>query len=183
MKILHLLFAPLLLGALSAAEPTRIYLANDDHTDFMWTADADTYANVFVELLDFHLKLADETADNAAAFRNRFNADGALWLATYEQRKTPAEFARLIARIKDGTISVPLNTVVSCPAASPSRRYCAGCITPAASSARTISVSRSRPRWRTRRCRSASRRSSPAPVRRIRGAASAPARADRKSVV
>ncbi len=25
-----------------AAEPTRIYLGNDDHTDYMWTADADT---------------------------------------------------------------------------------------------------------------------------------------------
>lgn len=102
-----------------APERTRVYLANDDHTDYMWTADADTYANVFVELLDFHLKLADETAGHAPAFRNRFNGDGALWLATYEQRKTPAEFARLIARIKDGTISVPLNTVVSCYGGQP----------------------------------------------------------------
>lgn len=101
-------------AAVPAAEPTRIYLANDDHTDYLWTADADTYANVFVEMLDFHLKLADETAANPSPYRNRFNADGSLWLATYEQRKTPAEFARLIARIKDGTISVPLNTVASC---------------------------------------------------------------------
>ncbi len=98
---------------LPAVEPTRIYIANDDHTDYMWTADADTYANVFVEMLDFHLKLADETAANPSPYRNRFNADGALWLSTYQQRKTPAEFARLIARIKDGTISFPLNTVVS----------------------------------------------------------------------
>ncbi len=97
-----------------AAEPTRIYLANDDHTDFVWTADADTYARVFVEMLDWHLNLADQTAGNAPPYRNRFNADGSLWLATYEQRKTPAEFARLVARIKDGTISVPLNTLVSC---------------------------------------------------------------------
>jgi hypothetical protein len=58
--------------------------------------------------------LADATAANPSPYRNRFNADGTLWLATYEQRKTPAEFARLIARIKDGTISFPLNTVVSC---------------------------------------------------------------------
>jgi alpha-mannosidase len=103
----------------SAAEPTRIYLANDDHTDFMWTADADTYADVFVDMLDFHLKLADETATNPAPYRNRFNADGSLWLSTYKRRKTPAEFARLIARIKDGTISVPLNTVVSTYGAQP----------------------------------------------------------------
>jgi len=106
-------------AALPAAEPTRIYLANDDHTDFMWTADADTYANVFVDLLDFHLKLADETASNSSPYRNRFNADGSLWLAIFEQRKSPAEFARLIARIKDGTISFPLNTIVSCYGGQP----------------------------------------------------------------
>ena len=100
--------------AAPAAEPTRVYLANDDHTDFMWTADADTYHRVFVEMFDFHLKLADETAANPSPYRARFNADGSLWLAAYEQRKSPAEFARLIARIKDGTISVPLNTLVSC---------------------------------------------------------------------
>ena len=103
----------LLSPALPAAEPVRIYLANDDHTDYMWTADADTYAKVFVDLLDFHLRLADETAAHPSPFRNRFNADGSLWLATYEQRKSPVDFARLIGRIKDGTISFPLNTVVS----------------------------------------------------------------------
>ncbi len=107
------------LAAVGAAEPTRVYIANDDHTDYMWTADADTYAGVFVEMLDFHLKLADETAANPSAYRNRFNADGSLWLSTYEQRKSPAELARLIDRIKDGTISVPLNTVVSCYGGQP----------------------------------------------------------------
>lgn len=47
-------------------------------------------------------------------YRARFNTDGGLWLAAYEESKTPAEFARLIARVKDGTISAPLNTLVSC---------------------------------------------------------------------
>lgn len=102
-----------------AAEPTRIYLANDDHTDYMWTADADTYAQVFVEMLDWHLRLADETAGNPPPYRHRFNPDGSLWLETYQQSKSPGEFARLIARIKDGTISVPLNTLVSCYGGQP----------------------------------------------------------------
>lgn len=115
----RLSFALALAGASFAAEPTRIYLANDDHTDYLWTADADTYAKVFIEMLDWHLQLADETAGNAPAYRNRFNADGSLWLETYQQRKSPAEFARLIARLKDGTISVPLNTLVSCYGAQP----------------------------------------------------------------
>ena len=47
------LVASALVGLASVqAEPTRIYIANDDHTDFMWTADADTYRNVFVDMLD-----------------------------------------------------------------------------------------------------------------------------------
>ena len=112
--------------AANAAEPVRIYLANDDHTDFMWTADADTYAKVFVEMLDFHLKLADETATNAPPYRNRFNADGNYWLWNYEQKKTPAEFARLIGRLKDGTLSAPLNALVSCYGGQPAEAVLRG---------------------------------------------------------
>ena len=114
------------LGTPSHAQPKRIYLANDDHTDFMWTADADTYAKVFVEMLDWHMKLADETATNAPAYRKRFNADGSYWLWNYQQKKTPAEFARLIGRIKDGTISAPLNTVVSCYGGQPAESVLRG---------------------------------------------------------
>lgn len=120
----------LLTGAacLDAAEPPpkRIYIANDDHTDFMWTADADTYANVFVDMLDFHLKLADETAGNAPPYRSRFNCDGSYWLWNYEQKKTPAEFARLIERVRDGTISAPLNTLVSCYGGQPAEAVLRG---------------------------------------------------------
>jgi alpha-mannosidase len=103
----------------SAAEPTRIYLANDDHTDYMWTADAETYNAVFVDMLDYYLRLADETKDNPSPYRSRFNADGSYWLWQYERRKTPAEFERLMARIKDGTISAPMSTLVSCYGGQP----------------------------------------------------------------
>jgi alpha-mannosidase len=109
-----------------AAEPKRIYIANDDHTDFMWTADADTYANVFVDMLDWHMRLADATATNAPPYRNRFNADGSYWLWNYEQKKTPAEFARLIERLKDGTISAPLTTLVSCYGGQPAEAVLRG---------------------------------------------------------
>ncbi len=108
------------------AQPTRIYIANDDHTDFLWTADADTYEKVFVEMLDFHLQLADETAANPPAYRNRFNADGSYWLWAYEQQKPPAEFARLIKRIRDGTISAPLNTLGGCYGGQPAEAVLRG---------------------------------------------------------
>ena len=50
-----------------AGEPKRIYLANDDHTDYLWTADAETYNAVFVDMLDYYLRLADETNDPSRA--------------------------------------------------------------------------------------------------------------------
>lgn len=112
--------------AANPAEPVRIYLANDDHTDFMWSATADTYANVFVEMLDWHLKLAAETATNPSPYRARFNADGNYWLWNYEQKRTPAEFARLIGRLKDGTLSAPLNTLVSCYGGQPAEAVLRG---------------------------------------------------------
>lgn len=111
--------AGLSLSVGSAAEPARIYIANDDHTDLLWTADEETYARAFVGMLDFHLKLADDTAANPPPFRNRFNCDGSYWIWNYEQRKSPAEFSRLIERIRDGTISVPLNLVVPCYGGQP----------------------------------------------------------------
>ena len=80
------LFAVLVVASLAVpshaadAPKTRIYIANDDHTDYMWTADAATYDRVFAEMLDFHLRLIDETAGNPSAFQSRFNADGAFWL-------------------------------------------------------------------------------------------------------
>lgn len=110
-----------------AQEPEkRIYIANDDHTDFMWTADAETYARVFVEMLDFHLKLADDTASNAVPYRNRFNCDGSYWLWCYEQKRSPADFAKLVECIKDGTISAPLNAVVSCYGGQPAEAVLRG---------------------------------------------------------
>jgi alpha-mannosidase len=106
--------------------PVRLYIANDDHTDFMWSADAQTYEKVFLELLDFYLQLADETAANPPPYRNRFNADGSYWLEVYERKKSPEEFARLVARLKDGTISAPLNALVSCYGAQPAEAVLRG---------------------------------------------------------
>jgi alpha-mannosidase len=100
-------------------EPTRIYIGNDDHTDYMWATDADTYDGIFVEMLDFHLGLLQQTKNNPSAFRNRFNTDGSLWLWHYERKKSPADFARLIDAIKQGYISSPLNTIVSCYGGQP----------------------------------------------------------------
>ena len=120
LNLIPLAFALCVAGSAAMAdEPKRIYLANDDHTDYMWTADAETYNAVFVDMLDYYLRLADETATQPAPYQSRFNADGSYWLWQYERQKSPAEFERLIARIKDGHISAPMTTLVSCYGGQP----------------------------------------------------------------
>lgn len=107
-------------------EPTRLYIANDDHTDYMWTADAETYADVFVDMIDYYLALTDATAVNPPPYQSRFNPDGSFWLWTYERRKSAADFERLIARIKDGHFSAPLNPLVSCYGGQPAEAVLRG---------------------------------------------------------
>ncbi len=124
--IILVVFCGLALGHAFGAEPKRIYIANDDHTDYMWTADAETYAGVFVDMLDYYLALSDATATNPAPYQSRFNPDGNFWLWTYERKRSAVEFARLIERIKDGHISAPLNALVSCYGAQPTEAVLRG---------------------------------------------------------
>ncbi len=102
-----------------AAEPRRLYLANDDHTDYMWLADEATYDRVFQEQIDFNLRLTARTMENPAPFQHRFNLDGSYWLWAYEKNRTPQEFARVIAALKSGHLSAPLNALVSCYGGQP----------------------------------------------------------------
>jgi len=112
--VLSLAFA----GGLPAQEK-RVYIANDDHTDYMWKAGESAYRQAFLEMLDYYLNLADSTAGKASDYRSRFNVDGSFWVRTYEQNRTAAKFTRLINRIKDGSISVPLTLLNICYGAMP----------------------------------------------------------------
>lgn len=96
-----------------AAQQKHIYIANDDHTDYLWSADVATYEQAFLDVLGYYLDLNDATAGNAAPYQNRYNCDAAFWLYTYKKNKTPADFQRLIDQIQSGHIGVPLNMMVS----------------------------------------------------------------------
>ena len=96
-------------GEADPAATKRIYIAPDDHTDYMWTADEATYRQAFLAMLDYYLDLADSTAGNAAEYQSRWNCDGSFWLWEYERNRPSAEFQRLIDRIRDGHVTVPLN--------------------------------------------------------------------------
>ena len=54
----------------------HLYLANDDHTDYMWTGNEVQYDSAFVKMLDYYLLQIDATKNNAPDFQTRFNCDG-----------------------------------------------------------------------------------------------------------
>ena len=111
---------------LSQVIPKRIYIAPDEHTDYFWTADAETYQQVFLEMFDYYLDLADATANEPVEFQSRWNADGSLWMWTYERNRSASEFERLIERIRDGHVSVPLNALAVCLGGAPAEAVLRG---------------------------------------------------------
>lgn len=94
------------------AAEKRVYIAPDDHTDYMWSGDEEDYRRAFVEMLDYYLDQMDATDGDPSEFQSRFNCDGHLWVQVYEKEKSTAEFNRLIDRIRSGHLSVPLNCLV-----------------------------------------------------------------------
>lgn len=106
-------FVLLLFPILLAAQQKHIYLANDNHTDYYWTGNAEAYDTVAIQEIDFYLDLADATDSSPSPYQNRYNLDGAWYVHAYQRHKSPAEFERLINRIKSGHISVPYNWLVS----------------------------------------------------------------------
>lgn len=101
--------------------PLRIYIAPDDHTDFMWTADEQAYEQAYLKMLDYYLDQADLTDGQPAQYRAKWNADGSHWFYVYEKYRSPTQMARLMRRVRDGSISLPLNTVVSTYGGVPTR--------------------------------------------------------------
>jgi alpha-mannosidase len=110
----------------SAQPPQRVYVAPDDHTDYMWTADEETYRQVYLEMIDYYLDQMDRTAKDHPDHHARWNCDGNLWMWTYERNRTPEQFERFLNRIRDGHMSVPLNAVASCFGATPAEAVLRG---------------------------------------------------------
>lgn len=107
-----LLFFVIILIAQGAFAQKRIYIAPDDHTDYMWTADEATYQNAFLNMTDYYLDRMDATAGNPSQYQARWNADGSFWMWLYQKNRSSSQFQRLINRINDGHYSVPLNALV-----------------------------------------------------------------------
>jgi alpha-mannosidase len=112
------IFVSLCLTDLSAQQK-KIYIAPDDHTDYMWSSNEEGYRNAFLETLDYYIKLNDSTADSPYAYQSKWNCDGSFWVFNYEKNRSEEEFAKLIRQIKDGKITVPLNTLAGVHGCAP----------------------------------------------------------------
>ena len=109
-----------------ALDAKRIYIAADDHTDYMWTANEQTYRLAFLEMIDYYLDLADATATHTPDFQSRWNCDGSFWMWTYERNRTPAQFERFIAQLRSRHLSVPLTALVLCLGGAPAEAVLRG---------------------------------------------------------
>lgn len=104
---------PLATSESALAQPKRVYIGLDDHTDYTWNSTEAANRQSFLDMLDYYLDLKDATASNPSDFQSRFNCDAALMVRVFEENRTQAQFQRLIDAIKSGHISVPLTTLVN----------------------------------------------------------------------
>ena len=95
------------------AQKEKIYLAPDDHTDYVWTANEDDYRKAILDMTDYYLDLTDKTGEEAKDFQSRWNFDGSLWMWIWEKNRDQQQVDRLVARLRDGHFSMPLNFAVS----------------------------------------------------------------------
>jgi|GEM_PF-426308 len=102
----------LLQGSRTQAQQKRIYLAADDHTDYLWSATEEGYRQAFLTMLDYYINQAEATSSEAPEFQSRWNCDGSLWLRVYRQNRSSSQFSNLITKIRSGHITAPLNPLV-----------------------------------------------------------------------
>jgi alpha-mannosidase len=95
------------------AQKEKIYLAPDDHTDYVWTANEDDYRKAILDMTDYYLDLTDKTGEEAKDFQSRWNFDGSLWMWIWEKNRDQQQVDRLVARLSDGHFSMPMNFAVS----------------------------------------------------------------------
>ncbi len=105
--------------AATNAQQRKIYIAPDDHTDYMWSADEEGYRKAFLETLDYYIRINDSTASEPYPYQSKWNCDGSYWVYEYQQNRSPLQFAKLIEQIRAGKITVPLNTLPELPGIAP----------------------------------------------------------------
>jgi alpha-mannosidase len=98
-------------GSFSKAQ-SRLYLSNDNHTDYMWSADEPTYDTAFVNMIDAWMANNNATSNNLPDYQTKFNCDGTYWAWAYEKHKTAGQFQDFINQIKNEKIVLPMNPLI-----------------------------------------------------------------------
>ena len=88
MKIIGLFIFWFLILTGTSAQKKKIYIAPDDHTDYMWSADEAGYRNAFLETLDYYIWLNDSTANEPYSYQSKWNCDGSYWAYEYQKKNT-----------------------------------------------------------------------------------------------
>jgi alpha-mannosidase len=94
------------------AQQKRIYIANDDHTDYMWTANEADYQTAILDMLDWWINYNETTSSNLPQYQSKWNCDGSLWVQFYEKNRPAAQFNKLIDQIRSGKITVPYSPLI-----------------------------------------------------------------------
>jgi len=118
-RVTHFLLLLVFGFTMANGQSKKIYIANDDHTDYMWTGDEETYKKAFSEMLDYYIKLNDSTADLSYNLQSKWNCDGSYWVYNYKHTRSPQQFDKLIQQIREGKITVPLNSMIVLLGAAP----------------------------------------------------------------
>jgi alpha-mannosidase len=95
------------------AQKEKLYLAPDDHTDYVWTANEEDYRTAILDMTDYYLDLSDKTANEPKNFQSRWNLDGSLWFWEWQKNRDQKQVDRLLSRLRDGHFSMPLTFAVS----------------------------------------------------------------------
>ena len=72
----------------SVTAQSRLYLATDDHTDFMWTATDTAYTTLFINMIDAWMANNNASNGNQPDYQTKFNCDGTYWAWVYQKNKT-----------------------------------------------------------------------------------------------
>src|SRR4051812_23203932 len=100
----------------TTAQVKRIYVSNDDHTDYVWSDTELGYDSLIPNMLDRWIFINDSTKDKYPLnpeFQSKWNCDGSLWVAIYKNKRTATQFNRLIDQIRSGQITVPYSAFVN----------------------------------------------------------------------
>ena len=60
----------------SIKSQSRLYISNDNHTDYMWSANVATYDSAFVNMLDAWMAINNTTNSQPPDYQTKFNCDG-----------------------------------------------------------------------------------------------------------